>query len=184
MPNPPSLTLQPQGWGPVCRLRAGIQPQNSLLLTVPDPKGFGSCHWIWVLHQICAPHRLQVHPNPAPICEGFMRAEFAKGTFPVNERISHSICRHQPKAPTDGAECSHTSICPNRSDLLPALQGSCPKAMRCCWSIWSIIHDILEYFYIQFASGSGQECHWGQSGVQNERAGGSQAEDALGTGKY
>lgn len=37
------------------------------------------------------------------------------------------------------------------SALLPALQGSCPKAMRCCWSTWSIIHDILEYFSVQLS---------------------------------
>lgn len=73
---------------------------------------------------------------------------------------------------------------PNRCDLLPALQGSCPKAMRCCWSTWSIIHNILEYFSVQFASGSSQECHWGQSVVQNERAGRSQTEDGPGMGKY
>lgn len=40
---------------------------------------------------------------------------------------------------------------------------------RCCWSTCSIIHYILEYLCVQFASGSGHECHWGQSVVQNKR---------------
>lgn len=59
----------------------------------------------------------------------------------MDERISHCTCRHQPRAPRDDSEYSHTNTCPNRSNLLPALQGSCPKAIRCCWSTWSIIND-------------------------------------------
>lgn len=43
---------------------------------------------------------------------------------------------------------------------------------------------MIEYLSVQFASGSGQECHWGQSVAQNGWEGGSQAEDALRMGKY
>lgn len=32
--NPPSLTLQPLGWGPACRLRAETQPQNFSLFLI------------------------------------------------------------------------------------------------------------------------------------------------------
>lgn len=52
---------------------------------------------------------------------------------------------------------------------LLALQASCPKAMGCCWDAWSIIiaaHNVLEYSYVQFDSGLGQESHWGRRAVQ------------------
>lgn len=41
--------------------------------------------------------------------------------------------------------------------------------MGCCWDAWSIIiaaHNILEYSYVHFDSGSGQESHWGRRAVQ------------------
>lgn len=56
----------------------------------------------------------------------------------------------------------------------PARQGSCPKATGCCWDARSITiaaHNILEYFCVQFDSGSVQKSHWGRREVQKAAEG-------------
>lgn len=68
------------------------------------------------------------------------------------EEFPAVICTdRQPKAPTDGAECTHRNNYPNRSTPPLGLQGSCREATACCWDAWSIIiaaHDVLEHFYV------------------------------------